>query len=75
MELEDDSVKNFLERKRKDDKMKRKDKDLEQGSPTPRLRTLLVCPWPVGNRAAQQEVSSQPASQASFVFEWLPRAS
>lgn len=55
--------------------MKRKDKDLEQGSPTPRLRTLLVCPWPVGNRAAQQEVSSQPEREISPVSAATPSAS
>ena len=42
-------------------------KTLIQGSPTPRPRTVTG-PWPVRNRTAQQEVSTERGSEASSVF-------
>ena len=47
---------------------------LEQGSPTPGPRTGSGL-WPVRNRAAQQEVSSRQASEASSVFIATPHCS
>ena len=47
---------------------------LVQGSPTPRPPTGTG-PWPVRNRAAQQEVSGRLASKASSVFTATPHRS